>query len=44
MRQLILWMQAVVGGAGVHQVGQHGGPLQVHQEHIQNWHGTSKTF
>ena len=40
MPHLILWKQAVGGGAGGHQEGQHVRPLQVHQEHVQQhiWH------
>ena len=40
MRHLILWIQAVGGGAGVHREGQHGGLQQVRQEHVQKctWH------
>ena len=35
MRHLILWMQAVGVGAGVHREGQHGGAQQVPQEAVQ---------
>ena len=40
MRHLILLMQGVGGGAGVHQEGQHGGLQQDRQEHVQKytWH------
>ena len=40
MRHLILWIQAVGGGAGVHREGQHGGAQQVPQEVVQKhtWH------
>ena len=40
MRHLILWMQAVGGGADVHREGQHGGAQQVPQEVVQKhtWH------
>ena len=40
MRHLILWMQAVGVGAGVHREGQHGGAHQVPQEVVQKhtWH------
>ena len=42
MRHLILWMQAVGAGAGVHQEGQHGGAQQVPQGVVQKhtWHIT----
>ena len=42
MRHLILWMQGVGGGAGVHREGQHGGLQQVCQEHVKSTHGTLK--
>ena len=40
MRHLILWMQAVGVGAGVHREGQHGGAQQVPQEVVlkYTWH------
>ena len=40
MQHLILWMQAVGVGAGVHPEGQHGGAHQVPQEVVQKhtWH------
>ena len=42
MQHLILWMQAVGAGAGVHQEGQHGGAQQVPQGVVQKhtWHIT----
>ena len=35
MPHLILWTQAVGAGEGGHREGQHDGPVQVHQEHVQ---------
>ena len=44
MRHLILWMQGVGGGAGVHREGQHDGLQQVCQEHVQKYRWHIKTF